>query len=199
MDNNAISNTTEVRKTRSSRGRQRIEIKKLEDENKRRVTFSKRRKGLFNKAKELSTLCGAEVGVLALSKFGRVYGNDNVDVVIDRFHGESSGHCNDSLLKQKEVERDINVGFWLDQRIENLGLAELVEYALALKDLRENATTRLEELSIQNSTCLWSLVADQDIDKAEFVHQFKVEGNQDWCLNSCNVTPLESWASLGNN
>ncbi|XWS18772.1 hypothetical protein CRYUN_Cryun32bG0073400 [Craigia yunnanensis] len=136
MNDNAVSNTTEARKTRCSRGRQRIEIKKLDDESKRQVTFSKRRKGLFNKAKELSTLCGAEVGILALSKTERAYTNDNVDAVLDRFLGESSGHGNDSLLKQKEGEGDINGGFWLDQRIENLGLVELVEYAMTLKDLR---------------------------------------------------------------
>ncbi|XVF27139.1 hypothetical protein REPUB_Repub14bG0080800 [Reevesia pubescens] len=156
--NNAILNTTDqAKKTRSSRGRQRIEIKKLEVESKRQVTFSKRRKGLFNKAKQLSTLCGAEVGILTFSKAGRVYATENMDAVLDRFLSESSVHGKDSMLKQKEVEekQETNSGFGLDQRIENLGLLELMEYAMALEDLREKAAAKLEELSIQNSTCLW--------------------------------------------
>ncbi|XP_022732749.1 agamous-like MADS-box protein AGL61 [Durio zibethinus] len=160
-----MSNATEAKKTRSSRGRQRIEIKKLEDESKRQVTFSKRRRGLFNKAKELSTLCGVEVGILTLSKSGRVYTNDNVDAVLDRYLAESSSQGNYSWIKQKEVKEDISGGFWLDQSIENMGLVEQLEYVMALIDLRKNAEARVEELSIQKSTYLWQYVADQELNK----------------------------------
>ncbi|XVF25282.1 hypothetical protein REPUB_Repub13aG0199600 [Reevesia pubescens] len=190
MDANTISNTTEAKKTRSSRGRQRIEIKKLEDESKRQVTFSKRRKGLFKKANDLSILCGAEVGIITLSKTGRVYTTDNVDAVLGRYLGESSDHGNDSLMKHNKVEEDNNGGFWFDQQIENLGLVELVEYAMALEDLRDKAAARLEELNIQNSTCLWPWVADKEVHKAEFVDQFMVEGNHDCSLDSSNANPL---------
>ncbi|XP_022754108.1 agamous-like MADS-box protein AGL61 [Durio zibethinus] len=131
-DNVLMSNATVAKKTRSSRGRQRIEIKKLEDESKRQVTFSKRRRGLFNKAKELSTLCGVEVGILTLPKSGRVYTNDNVKAVLDRYLVKSSGQGNYSWIKQKEVKEDISGGFWLYQSIENMGLVELLEYAMAL-------------------------------------------------------------------
>ncbi|XP_007024752.2 PREDICTED: agamous-like MADS-box protein AGL61 [Theobroma cacao] len=168
------SNTTDATKTKKSRGRQRIEIKKLEDECKRQVTFSKRRKGLFNKATEVSTLCGAEVAILALSKSGRVYTTDGVDAVLDRYVADSSD--SNPLPKQKEVEED-NAGFWWDQPIDNLTLGELVEYTMALNDLRETAVARLEELNIQNSTHLWPFVADEDVSEADFVHQFMVERN----------------------
>ncbi|XVF86977.1 hypothetical protein PTKIN_Ptkin18bG0083700 [Pterospermum kingtungense] len=138
----------EARKKRSTRGRQRIEIKKLEDRSKRFVTFSKRKKGLFKKAKEVSKLCGAEVGVLTLSKSGKLFTSDDVDGVVDRFLGES-GHG--------------NFGFVLDQPMENLTQLELEGYAMALKELRENAAARLEEQSIQNSTCLLPWVVDQEL------------------------------------
>ncbi|KAL7236244.1 hypothetical protein ACSBR1_019496 [Camellia fascicularis] len=39
---------------------------KMENESNLQVTFSKRRSGLFKKASELSILCGAEVGIMAL-------------------------------------------------------------------------------------------------------------------------------------
>ncbi|MBA0771364.1 hypothetical protein Gotri_019833, partial [Gossypium trilobum] len=54
-------------------GRGKIEIKKIENLNSRQVTFSKRRNGLLKKAKELSILCDAEVGVIIFSSTGKVY------------------------------------------------------------------------------------------------------------------------------
>ncbi|KAF4379402.1 hypothetical protein G4B88_022492 [Cannabis sativa] len=45
---------------RTTQGRQKIEIKKLEKKSNKQVTFSKRRSGLFKKAAELSVLCGSE-------------------------------------------------------------------------------------------------------------------------------------------
>ncbi|XVE75585.1 hypothetical protein DITRI_Ditri12bG0105200 [Diplodiscus trichospermus] len=54
-------------------GRGKIEIKKIENLNSRQVTFSKRRNGLMKKARELSILCDAEVGVIIFSSTGKVY------------------------------------------------------------------------------------------------------------------------------
>lgn len=158
MDDNA----TEAKKTRrSSGGRRRIEIKKLEDKTKRHVTFSKRKKGLFKKAKELSTLCGAEVGVLTLSKSGKLFTTDNVDGILDRFlrysSSSSSGHG--------------NFGFVSDQTMENLSTDRLglVGYATALIELRENAAAKLEEQSIRNSNFLLPWVSDQEVIESEFL------------------------------
>uniref|UniRef100_A0AAU7LJJ3 MADS78 n=1 Tax=Hippophae rhamnoides TaxID=193516 RepID=A0AAU7LJJ3_9ROSA len=44
--------------------RGKIQIKRIENTNNRQVTFSKRRKGLFNKANEPSVLCDARVSIL---------------------------------------------------------------------------------------------------------------------------------------
>jgi hypothetical protein len=54
----------------------RIEIKLIENEEARRVCFSKRCQGLLKKANELYILCGAMVGSVVLSL---------EDVVIDHF------------------------------------------------------------------------------------------------------------------
>uniref|UniRef100_J3MDX6 MADS-box domain-containing protein n=1 Tax=Oryza brachyantha TaxID=4533 RepID=J3MDX6_ORYBR len=48
-------------------------IRRIEDTTSRQVTFSKRRSGLFKKAKELAILCDAQVGVLVFSSTGRLY------------------------------------------------------------------------------------------------------------------------------
>ena len=55
---------------RSTKGRQRIEMKSIKGEEARQVCFSKRRPCLFKKACELSTLCGAEVAVVTTTGFG---------------------------------------------------------------------------------------------------------------------------------
>ncbi|KAM6595653.1 hypothetical protein CsatA_006177 [Cannabis sativa] len=53
--------------------RQKIEIKKIENITARQVTFSKRRRGLFKKALELSTLCDAEIALIVFSTTGKLY------------------------------------------------------------------------------------------------------------------------------
>ncbi|CAN6804399.1 hypothetical protein Bca4012_088086 [Brassica carinata] len=50
-----------------------IEIKRIENLTSRQVTFSKRRKGLFKKAHELSVLCDAQVAAIVFSQKGRLY------------------------------------------------------------------------------------------------------------------------------
>ncbi|XP_022749123.1 MADS-box protein SVP-like [Durio zibethinus] len=53
--------------------RQKIQIKKIDNTAARQVTFSKRRRGLFKKAQELSTLCDAEIALLVFSATGKLF------------------------------------------------------------------------------------------------------------------------------
>lgn len=48
-------------------------MRQIENPVHRRVTFCKRREGLLKKARELSVLCGADVGVIIFSSTGRVH------------------------------------------------------------------------------------------------------------------------------
>ncbi|KAL3650957.1 hypothetical protein CASFOL_007360 [Castilleja foliolosa] len=52
---------------RQTRGRQRIPIRLIENQDDRYATFSKRRRGLYKKSSELSTLCDADVGLIIFS------------------------------------------------------------------------------------------------------------------------------------
>ncbi|GER42123.1 MADS-box transcription factor, partial [Striga asiatica] len=72
---------------RKNKGRQKITIARIENETNRQVTFSKRRAGLFKKASELSTLCGAESAVVVFSPSGKAhsFGNPSVDAITNRF------------------------------------------------------------------------------------------------------------------
>ncbi|KAL2455927.1 MADS-box protein SVP [Abeliophyllum distichum] len=53
--------------------REKIQIKKIDNTSARQVTFSKRRSGLFKKAKELSVLCDADVALIIFSSAGRLF------------------------------------------------------------------------------------------------------------------------------
>ncbi|CAN6203435.1 unnamed protein product [Urochloa humidicola] len=76
-----------VKGKNSSKGRQKIEIKFIENDEARQVCFSKRRQGLFKKASELSILCGAMVGTVVFSQVGRSFsfGHPSIDEVTNRF------------------------------------------------------------------------------------------------------------------
>lgn len=54
-------------------GRGKIVIRRIDNSTSRQVTFSKRRSGLFKKAKELAILCDAEVGLVVFSSTSRLY------------------------------------------------------------------------------------------------------------------------------
>ena len=66
--------------------RQKIQIKKIDNTTARQVTFSKRRRGLFKKALELSTLCDAEIALIVFSATGRLfeYSSSSMKQVIER-------------------------------------------------------------------------------------------------------------------
>ena len=48
-------------------------MKKIDNRAARQVTFSKRRRGLFKKAQELSTLCDAEIALIVFSSTGKLF------------------------------------------------------------------------------------------------------------------------------
>jgi len=67
--------------------RKKIEIKKIDNTTARQVTFSKRRRGLFKKACELSTLCDAEIALMVFSATGKLF-----DYASSRFLSFSFSH-----------------------------------------------------------------------------------------------------------
>ncbi|XP_058735655.1 agamous-like MADS-box protein AGL29 [Vicia villosa] len=131
-------------------GRKKIEIKLVKNIEARYVTFSKRRKGLFKKASELSILCGARVGLLGFSPSGKpfAFGSPSFQVVIDEYLHEGGvetfengeiGNLNEEL---KDLKKEIKVE---DKKIEevdkgiiptDLSLEELQKVKTSLKELQ---------------------------------------------------------------
>ncbi|KAI3889266.1 hypothetical protein MKX03_003943 [Papaver bracteatum] len=74
---------TSTRKT--STGRKKIEIKRIMNENARQIAFSKRKAGVFKKAHEIGTLCGAQVAVIVNSPAGSPFSYISDETVINRY------------------------------------------------------------------------------------------------------------------
>jgi len=53
--------------------RGKVQMRRIENPVHRQVTFCKRRMGLLKKAKELSVLCDADIGVIVISPHGKIY------------------------------------------------------------------------------------------------------------------------------
>ncbi|KAI8541247.1 hypothetical protein RHMOL_Rhmol08G0046800 [Rhododendron molle] len=158
---------------KTSLGRQRIEIKKIEKKSQLQVTFSKRRSGIFRKAGELSVLCGARVAVIVSSPAGKVFafGSPSVDAVVDRFlagntsWGDSDAELFDGDVRrlrdehakvatELETEEEIDKaargggggGSWWEQNLDGLGLSELEQYKAALEVLKSKVMRRADEM-----------------------------------------------------
>lgn len=106
------------KKTRRRKmGRGKIEIKPIENPTNRQVTYSKRRKGLFKKAQELTILCDAKVSTITFtSNTTKVYEYASPTTYIHRFFLSfawiSSQDSNLTIIflkKKKIVKRPANV------------------------------------------------------------------------------------------
>lgn len=53
--------------------RGKIQIKRIENQTNRQVTYSKRRNGLFKKARELTVLCDARVSIIMVSSTHKLH------------------------------------------------------------------------------------------------------------------------------
>ncbi|CAD6260777.1 unnamed protein product [Miscanthus lutarioriparius] len=91
--------------------RGKVQMRRIENPVHRQVTFCKRRMGLLKKAKELSVLCDADIGVIVISPHGKIYDlatNGSMQGLIERYrrtysemHGESSNHNKTQIIKQE--------------------------------------------------------------------------------------------------
>ncbi|KAJ9672895.1 hypothetical protein PVL29_026234 [Vitis rotundifolia] len=91
---------------KQTKGRQKIEMQRIPNEEDRLITFSKRRSGIYKKASELSTLCGAEVGVLVFSQAGKAFsfGQPSIETITNKVLYENPPP-NDNTLNLVEAHR----------------------------------------------------------------------------------------------
>ncbi|TXG51875.1 hypothetical protein EZV62_021044 [Acer yangbiense] len=137
---------------KKTKSRQKQEMKRVEHEAKREVTFSKRKKELFNKAFELCELCSAEVALILFSPHPKTFTFGHPD-------------ANDASLKETITLRHQRAGkssmrstgsenrFWWDnQEIENFNeLDELEQYVEYMEKLRKIVQARIDEIDLSGN------------------------------------------------
>ncbi|XP_021748268.1 truncated transcription factor CAULIFLOWER A-like isoform X1 [Chenopodium quinoa] len=101
-------------------GRGKVELKRIENNISRQVTFSKRRAGLLKKAKELSILCDAEIALIVFSPRGKLYEFSSIDCLpktLERY--QRSGNTIDLHHHHQDHAIEVQTQSWL-QEIANL-------------------------------------------------------------------------------
>ncbi|KAK8463190.1 hypothetical protein SEVIR_1G335300v4 [Setaria viridis] len=118
--------------------RERREIKRIESAAARQVTFSKRRRGLFKKAEELSVLCDADVALIVFSSTGKLsqFASSSMNEIIDKYNTHSK-----NLGKAEQPSLDLNLEH---SKYANLN-EQLTEASLRLRQMRGE---ELEGLSV---------------------------------------------------
>nr|AJW29050.1 SVP-like MADS-box protein [Pyrus pyrifolia] len=120
--------------------REKIQIKKIDNATARQVTLSKRRRGLFKKAEELSVLCDADIALIIFSSTGKLfeYASASMEEILERHNLHSK---NLDKLEQPSLEL---------QLVENSNYSRLSkEIAAKSHQLRQMRGEEIQGLSLE--------------------------------------------------
>ncbi|XP_068345556.1 MADS-box transcription factor 14-like [Pyrus communis] len=154
-------------------GRGKVQLKRIDDKIRRQVTFSKRRSGLIKKARELSVLCGVEVGLVIFSTKGRLYefcsgssfaklleryqqhnaeeiaASKNAGGTDKKHNWECSGLRTGASQSLKMIQSDIEA-----RDIDNLDVPELTKLEEELDAVLRQTRSRKTQLMMETLTAL---------------------------------------------
>ncbi|ONI02590.1 hypothetical protein PRUPE_6G208900 [Prunus persica] len=164
-------------------GRGKIVIRRIDNSTSRQVTFSKRRKGLIKKAKELAILCDAEVGLMIFSSTGKLFefSSNSMKSVIEKYNKSKEG-------QQQLLNQASEMKFWqrevanLRQQLQSLKehhrqcMGEQL-YGLSVKELKgleSQLEMSLQGIRMQKEQILTDEIEELN-EKSNLVHQQNME------------------------
>nr|BBP94871.1 SUPRESSOR OF OVEREXPRESSION OF CONSTANS1 [Freesia hybrid cultivar] len=103
--------------------RGKTQVRRIENDMSRQVTFSKRRSGLLKKAFELSVLCDAEVGIIVFSQRGKLseFSSSSMQRTIERYKSRAKA----TNINHSSAEE--NIEHWKQEAANAAKMMEVLE------------------------------------------------------------------------
>lgn len=163
--------------------REKIKIKKIDNVTARQVTFSKRRRGLFKKAGELSVLCDAEVAVVIFSATGKLfeYSSSSMKDTLERYtlhHNNLENmdqpslelqleHSNNMRLSKEVAEKSHRLRQLRGEDLQGLNIEEL-------QQLEKMLEAGLNRVLVTKEERIRTEITDLEIKGAELIEENKM-------------------------
>ncbi|XP_056163245.1 MADS-box transcription factor 23-like isoform X3 [Syzygium oleosum] len=169
-----------------------IAIRKINCSKSRQVTFFKRRTGLIKKAKELSILCDAEIGVIIFSCTGKLYdyASTSMSSVIERYNTMKQDNRQqsitaaeiqflkkdaESMMQQLRCLQECNRRL-MGEELSKLSLEDLKNLENVLEMGLKNVRSRKEQNFVEEMRELKRKVDDVEQENVELRKKSKVIG-----------------------
>ncbi|VYS63780.1 unnamed protein product [Arabidopsis thaliana] len=181
--------------------REKIRIKKIDNITARQVTFSKRRRGIFKKADELSVLCDADVALIIFSATGKLFefSSSRMRDILGRYSLHASNinklmdppsthlrleNCNLSRLSKEVEDKTKQLRKLRGEDLDGLNLEELQR----LEKLLESGLSRVSE---KKGECVMSQIFSLEKRGSELVDENKRLRDKLETLERAKLTTLK--------
>jgi len=144
--------------------REKLKLRRIDNTAARQVTFSKRRKGLFKKAEELSILCDAEVALIVFSSTGKLFqfSSSSMKETLRKYSGHSKDHdqptatsldlnveqTNCEELSKKVAAASLQLKHMKGEELDKMSVAELQQLENKLEEGLSRVLNRKGQIMI---------------------------------------------------
>uniref|UniRef100_A0A0E0MMP4 MADS-box transcription factor n=1 Tax=Oryza punctata TaxID=4537 RepID=A0A0E0MMP4_ORYPU len=166
-------------------GRGKVQLRRIENEVSRQVTFSKRRSGLFKKAHEIAVLCDVDVALIVFSGKGKLYdyasSHTSMERILEKYDRHVLSQGNNVTEEFPELEGSMSYDHiklrgriealkksqrnLMGQELDSLALRDIQQLENQIDTSLKNIRSRKEKLLMEKNTIL-----EKKITEVETLH-----------------------------
>ncbi|XP_062003431.1 agamous-like MADS-box protein AGL23 [Rosa rugosa] len=137
-------------------GLKKIEIKKITDKTSLKVTYCKRRKGLFRKADEFCSKTGAQIAIITFSPGMKpiTFGNPSVESVINRYELCEQSSNDKEILDEDRDLHEVGMSDEEKELLEGMGLNELKQHVSSVEEQRNKLAWQIKDRKRRESSTI---------------------------------------------